>query len=600
MRHRIAAGIPLLVGHQRLQHALLRIQQDHVAGADPAQRPAGQHFRRHMDGGRHLARRARHAAVGHQRDMAAGVLQYAQRWRQRMQFRHAIGARSLEAHHGDEVTVELSFAEVMQERFLRVEHDGGRLDHPVLRLDRRDLDHRAAEIARHQAQTAVRRKWVGRRPHHALVAASRQRIAPDQLVVDQQRLGRVLAQALAEDGLHVLMQQAGVEQFADHETGAAGCMEIIHVGFAVRVDTRKQRHHARQLAEIVPVDDDAGRAGNRHQVHRVIGRAASGQQRDDGVDDGFFIDHVADRQVLARLVDNLHRTPGGGGGQRIAQRRAGRDEGGAWQVQAHDFHQHLVAVGGAVEGAGASRMVGARLRFQQFLAAQLALCVKLADAGFLGVGHAGGHRAARDEHRRQMRKVQRADQQARHDLVADAEVDGGVEHVMRQRHRGRHGDGVAREQRQLHAGLALGHAVAHGGRAAGELGHAADLAHRFLDPRGVMLERLMRGEHVVVRRNDGDRRLPLLFQHQLVIGRKGGETVGEVGAAQRAALHTLPPRQFQAGQVGAAIRLAALDDARRDRRDDRMKRHDYSLLKNTCNYTTIHGFGFARTASRMA
>src|SRR4051812_8024290 len=55
--------------------------------------------------------------------------------------------------------------------------------------------------------------------------------------------------------------------------------------------------------------------------------------------------------------------------------------------------------------------------------------------------------------------------------------------------------------------------------------------------------------------------------------------MGEVGAAQRAALHALPPRQFQPGQVGAAVRLAALDDARRDRRDDRMKRHIYSLLK---------------------
>ena len=43
----------------------------------------------------------------------------------------------------------------------------------------------------------------------------------------------------------------------------------------------------------------------------------------------------------------------------------------------------------------------------------------------------------------------------------------------------RHGDHVAREQRQLHAGLALRDAVAHGGHAARDLRHAAGLARRL-------------------------------------------------------------------------------------------------------------------------
>jgi hypothetical protein len=81
-------------------------------------------------------------------------------------------------------------------------------------------------------------------------------------------------------------------------------------------------------------------------------------------------------------------------------------------------------------------------------------------------------------------EVQRADQQARHDLVAHAQVQRGVEHIVRQRHGGRHGDGVAREQRQFHARLALGHAVAHGRRAAGELRHRAHFAHGLLDDCG--------------------------------------------------------------------------------------------------------------------
>jgi hypothetical protein len=52
-------------------------------------------------------------------------------------------------------------------------------------------------------------------------------------------------------------------------------------------------------------------------------------------------------------------------------------------------------------------------------------------------------------------EAQRADQQARHDLVADAEQGGGLEHAVAQRNRGRERDRVAAEQRQVHAGLAL-------------------------------------------------------------------------------------------------------------------------------------------------
>jgi hypothetical protein len=78
--------------------------------------------------------------------------------------------------------------------------------------------------------------------------------------------------------------------------------------------------------------------------------------------------------------------------------------------------------------------------------------VELADLDLVAVAHAAGHRAGGHEHRRQVAEVQRADQQARHDLVAHAQVQRGVEHVVRQRDGGRHGDGVAREQRHLHAG----------------------------------------------------------------------------------------------------------------------------------------------------
>ena len=112
-------------------------------------------------------------------------------------------------------------------------------------------------------------------------------------------------------------------------------------------------------------------------------------------------------------------------------------------MQAHDLHQHLVGVGGAVEGAGAGRVIGLGLRRQQIGARRLAFGVELADFRFLVVGEAGGHRSGRQEHRRQMAEGERADQEARHDLVADAEIDRGVEHVVRKRDRGRERDHVA-------------------------------------------------------------------------------------------------------------------------------------------------------------
>jgi hypothetical protein len=41
---------------------------------------------------------------------------------------------------------------------------------------------------------------------------------------------------------------------------------------------------------------------------------------------------------------------------------------------------------------------------------------------------------------------QATDEQARHDLVADAEQQRAVEHLVRQRHRGRHRDHVPAKQ----------------------------------------------------------------------------------------------------------------------------------------------------------
>jgi hypothetical protein len=60
-----------------------------------------------------------------------------------------------------------------------------------------------------------------------------------------------------------------------------------------------------------------------------------------------------------------------------------------------------------------------------------------------------------------------------HDLVADAEVERGVEGVVRQRHARGERDHVAEKSDSSMPALDLGHAVAHRRHDAGDLGGAA-------------------------------------------------------------------------------------------------------------------------------
>ena len=88
-------------------------------------------------------------------------------------------------------------------------------------------------------------------------------------------------------------------------------------------------------------------------------------QADDAVDHRPLVDDMADRRIGIALRGQIHRAARAKLGQRVAQRRIRIDERGAGQMQAHDFHQHLIGVGGAVEGAGARPVIGLRLGFQQ-------------------------------------------------------------------------------------------------------------------------------------------------------------------------------------------------------------------------------------------
>ena len=373
---------------------------------------------------------------------------------------------------------------------------------------------------------------------------------------------------MAPDRARVGVQQAGADQFADQERHAAGRLEVVHVRFAVGIDAGQQRRDLGQIGKIVPGQRDPRRRRHRDEMDRQIGRAAGGVEADDAVDDRALVDHMADRREFIAERAQRQRALGAERRQRVAQRRVGIDERGAGQMQAHDLHQHLIGVGGAIEGAGARPVIGARFGGEQFLAARLALGVALANLRLFFVAEARGHRPGGQEDRRQMAERQRADQQAGHDLVADAKKHRRVEHLVRQRDAGRQRDDVAREQRQLHARFALGDAVAHRRHAAGDLRRRADLARRRADQLGKPLERLMGGEHVVIGGDDGEVRPAALAQG--LPCRPGPQAAKPWAKLAQPSLRRAGPLAtalVDALKIGAPRRAAALDDALGDLAD---------------------------------
>ena len=69
----------------------------------------------------------------------------------------------------------------------------------------------------------------------------------------------------------------------------------------------------------------------------------------------------------------LRETVSRGPGHRLTQRRSGVDECASRNVEAHQFHHHLVGIGRPVKGAGAGTVIACGLGLEQFLAARLAL-----------------------------------------------------------------------------------------------------------------------------------------------------------------------------------------------------------------------------------
>ena len=331
---------------------------------------------------------------------------------------------------------------------------------------------------------------------------------------------------------------------------------MVHISEPVGIDPRHQRGHLAQLGEILPVEHDPARAGHRDEVDEQVGRPTRGVEPDDAVDEGALVEDVADRGVVVAQGAEAQRALGAFAGQRVAQPGVGRHEAGAGQVQPHELHQHLVGVGRAVEGAGARPVIGRHLGGHERVAPDLAGGELLAHLGLLVIAEAALHRPGGHEDGRQVAKGLRRDHQPRHDLVADPEEHRGIKRVVAERHRGRERDHVAREERQLHPGLALGDAVAHGRNPARDLRRAARLARGRADQLGKPLERLMRREHVVIGGDDREVAGAGVGQPRLV--RAGGGVGMRLPAArQMRPRGPLRPRRGHRFEVPRARRLAA-------------------------------------------
>jgi len=250
-------------------------------------------------------------------------------------------------------------------------------------------------------------------------------------------------------------------------------------------------------------------------------------------------------------------------------------------------------------------VIGGGLGLEQLRTARLALGISLAHFGFLLVGNARRHRTRGNEDARQMAEAQCTDQQPRHDLVADTEVDRAIEHVMRKRHCRCHRDQVAREQRHLHAGTPLSHTVAHGRHTAGDLRGDAVLARYFADECRIALVRLVCGEHVVIRIDDAQVRRAAGAQRGFVVRRTGGEAVREVATGQALAMGAaLAAGSGDPGQVALTADMAAFAQALGHFGDDGMQTaHTENPIENVRTAgggATATRRGFTGTSRRPA
>ncbi len=108
-------------------------------------------------------------------------------------------------------------------------------------------------------------------------------------------------------------------------------------------------------------------------------------------------------------------------------------------------------------------------------------------------------------------------------------------------------------------------------------------ARLVLDQVGVVLQRRVGREHVVVGRDDAQVGRALGHDAQPVVAGQAGKRVGDVGAAQALRARRALREGVKPFKVGAARGGAALADALRDGSDGAMEGHAVSAFKGYKN-----------------
>ena len=95
----------------------------------------------------------------------------------------------------------------------------------------------------------------------------------DDLTVGGRRveLGQVLGHRLAGDGEAVAVQQAGVEEVAEHHRHAADAVDVDHVVLAVRLRVGDVRHLGSDAVEVVEDEVDPRLRGDGEEVQHRVG-----------------------------------------------------------------------------------------------------------------------------------------------------------------------------------------------------------------------------------------------------------------------------------------------------------------------------------------
>ena len=222
-------------------------------------------------------------------------------------------------------------------------------------------------------------------------------------------------------------------------------------------------------------------------------------------------------------------------------------------------------------------MIGTAFGLKELVFSNLSFGIKLPDPLLFLIGKPRGHRSTRDKKHRQMAEAKRTDQQARDNLVANPEQCRGIEHSVAERDRRSKRDDVAAEQRQIHPGLTLGHAIAHCRNAARDLRGRAHFASEDLHLVGISAIRLMRREHVIISSDNADIGASKMADRLLVLAR-GGKAVGEIAAAETGAADPLLLLVGDEFEVASAGRLGSLDDPVGNGCNGGMKRHGADAL----------------------